>query len=81
MYKTKQMARAIHNTPVLIVHGQQDGESKPSGSEGVYHSLATKDKQYLPVADADHFIFEDVNVNEKTATTTISWIENHSNRR
>lgn len=77
MYKTRDMARKIKNTPVLVVHGQNDGESKEVGSEKVYKNLATKDKEYLKVADGDHYTFEDVKVSDAAFNSTLSWIDKH----
>jgi alpha-beta hydrolase superfamily lysophospholipase len=77
MYKTRQMARKIKNVPVLVVHGEKDGESKEIGSEKVYKNLATKDKEYLKVADGDHYTFEDVKVSDAAFNSTLSWIDKH----
>lgn len=77
MYKTRQMARKIKNVPVLVVHGQKDGESKEVGSERVYKNLGTKDKEYLKVEDGDHYTFEDVKVSDAAFNSTLSWIDKH----
>jgi acylglycerol lipase len=77
MYKTRQMARKIKKVPVLVVHGQKDGESKEVGSERVYKNLATKDKEYLKVPDGDHYTFEDVKVSDAAFNSTLSWIDKH----
>jgi acylglycerol lipase len=77
MYKTKKMAKEIKDTPVLIVHGEKDGESKLSGSKGVYERLGTKDKKFLLVEDGDHYTFEDINVNDKAFDSAIAFIDDH----
>ncbi|HEY9712420.1 MAG TPA: alpha/beta fold hydrolase [Chroococcales cyanobacterium] len=77
MYKTRNMARRITKTPVLIVQGQQDGESKPEGATKVYDRLGTKDKQMLSVSDGDHYVYEDKKVSDKTFTDTLSWLNSH----
>ena len=77
MYKTRQMARKIKNVPVLVVHGEKDGESKEVGSERVYKNLGTKDKEYLKVPDGDHYTFEDVKVSDAAFNSTLSWIDKH----
>jgi alpha-beta hydrolase superfamily lysophospholipase len=77
MYTTKKLARSIKDEPVLIVQGQKDGESKPQGSLAVYNCLATKDKKYMPVVDGDHYVFEDIKVDDQVLKTTSDWINNH----
>lgn len=77
MYKTKGMAKQIKNTPVLVVHGEKDGESKESGSADIYNALKTKDKEYLKLPDGDHYTYEDVNVSSKAFDSTLAWIEKH----
>jgi alpha-beta hydrolase superfamily lysophospholipase len=80
MYTTKKMARNIKETPVLIVQGEKDGETKPQGSRDVFENLKTKDKKYLSVPDGDHYVFEDIRVNDDVVATTISWIDQHMPR-
>jgi esterase/lipase len=65
---------------VLIVQGQQDGESIPSGAKKVFDSLSTKDKQMLALNDADHYVYEDPHVNDVAFNSTVSWIESHLNQ-
>ena len=77
MYKTRQMARQIKNTPVLIVHGEKDGESKEMGTARVFQALTTKDKEYLKLPDGDHYTFEDTKVSDQAFDQTVSWIEKH----
>ncbi|NJL72944.1 MAG: alpha/beta hydrolase [Candidatus Competibacteraceae bacterium] len=77
MYKTRRFARAIKEDPVLIVQGLKDGESKPLGAERVYKSLATKDKKFIEVADGDHYVYEDKQVNDKVFADTVSWLVEH----
>ncbi len=77
MYKTRQMARQIKTMPVLVVHGENDGESKQIGSERVFKNLATKDKEYLSVADGDHYTYEDVKVSDAAFNKTLAWIDKH----
>jgi alpha-beta hydrolase superfamily lysophospholipase len=81
MYKAKQFARNIKNTPVLVVHGDKDGESRPEGSTHIYDKLATKDKKMLTVPDGDHYIFEDTKVSDKAMDTTLAWIDEHLSKR
>jgi alpha-beta hydrolase superfamily lysophospholipase len=78
MYKTKKFAREIKNTPVMIVHGEKDGESKPIGSEKVYKALATDRKKYVSLTDGDHYVFEDTKVNDKAFEAALSWIDTHA---
>jgi acylglycerol lipase len=77
MYKTKKMARDIKNTPVLVVHGAKDGESRIVGSKAVYENLATKDKDFLVIEDGDHYTFEDVKVDDKALNSALSFIDKH----
>lgn len=77
MYKTKKFARDIKDKPVLIVHGQKDGESKAIGSTTVYDDLSTKDKKLLMVENGDHYTFEDTKVNDNAIESTLAWIDQH----
>lgn len=77
MYKTRRFARAIKEDPVLIVQGLKDGESRPIGAERVYKSLATKDKKFIEVAEGDHYVYEDKQVNDKVFADTVSWLAEH----
>lgn len=81
MYKTKSMAREITNTPVLIVHGEKDGESKLIGSKAVYENLATKDKKFALLEAGDHYTFEDTKVSDEAFDVALSWISNHISTR
>jgi esterase/lipase len=78
MYTTKRMARNIKETPVMIVQGQKDGETKPASAKAVYNNLATKDKKYLPVAQGDHYVFEDSKVDDDVVRTTVAWLDEHT---
>jgi acylglycerol lipase len=77
MYKTKAMAKQIKETPVLVVHGAKDGESKESGSADIYKALKTKDKDYLVLPDGDHYTYEDIKVSSTAFDKTLAWIEKH----
>ncbi len=77
MYKTRQFARKITDTPVLLVHGTQDKMSRPEGSQKVYETLVTKDKAILNVDDGEHYLFEDTKVSDKAVDKTLAWIDQH----
>lgn len=81
MYKTRQFAKKIATTPVLVVHGDQDKMSRPEGSTKVYDNLATSDKQMLKVEDGDHYTFEDVKVSDKAMDSTLAWIDQHLKKK
>jgi alpha-beta hydrolase superfamily lysophospholipase len=78
MYKTRQFAKQIKSLPIMIVQGQRDGESRPSGAKKIFDSLATDDKEYLALDDGDHYVFEDINVDNKAMTQTVAWLDKHS---
>ncbi len=78
MYKTKRFARQIKDTPVMIVQGLKDGESKPEGAKRIFDNLGTKDRKYLTVEDGDHYVYEDTSVNDKALQETIAWLERNS---
>ncbi len=80
MYKARRFARQIKALPVLIVQGLKDGESKPAGSQKVYDSLATKNKEYVPVKEGDHYALEDVKVDDDLVNTTVSWLDKNSGK-
>lgn len=77
MYKTKSMAKQISDTPVLVVHGAKDGESKEAGSADIYSALKTKDKDYLVLPEGDHYTYEDVAVSTTAFEKTMDWINKH----
>lgn len=77
MYKTKGMARKIKTSPVLIVQGQQDKMTKPDSAEDISKKLGTKDKKLMMVADGDHYVYQDVEINDKVLNDTLSWITDH----
>jgi acylglycerol lipase len=77
MYKTKAMAKNIKSLPVLVVHGEKDGESRLVGSKNVYDNLATKDKKFALLPDGDHYTFEDTKVSDKAFNTALTWLDEH----
>jgi alpha-beta hydrolase superfamily lysophospholipase len=77
MWKSKDIAKKITSSPVLIVQGQKDGESIPSGAKKVFDKLSTDDKQMLALNDADHYVYEDPHVSDNAFNSTVSWIEAH----
>lgn len=77
MYKTKGMARKIKTQPVLIVQGEQDKMTKPSSAESIAEKLKTKDKKLMMVSNGDHYVFEDVQVDDKVMNDTLGWIDEH----
>lgn len=81
MYKTRQFAKKIATTPVLVVHGDQDKMSRPEGSTKVFENLATSDKQMLKVEDGDHYTYEDVKVSDKAMDSTLAWIDQHLSKK
>ena len=81
MYKSKDFAKKITSSPVLIVQGQKDGETKPEASKKVYDSLSTSDKKMLPVTDGDHYVYEDQHVDDKAMQDTISWLDDHLSKK
>lgn len=78
IYKTRKFAQEIKSTPVMIVHGEKDSESKPVSSEKVYKALATDNKKYLSLTDGDHYVFKDTTVNDKAFKAALSWIDTHA---
>lgn len=80
MYKARRFARQIKALPVLIVQGLKDGESKPVGSQRVFDALATKNKEYIPVKEGDHYVLEDVKVDDDVVNTTVSWLDKNSGK-
>lgn len=78
MYKTRQFAKKIKSLPIMIVQGQKDGESRPEGAKKIFASLATEDKEFLALDNGDHYVYEDINVDNKAMTQTIAWLDKHS---
>jgi alpha-beta hydrolase superfamily lysophospholipase len=81
MYKTRTMAKSIKDMPVLIVHGEKDGESKVIGSQAVYKNLATKNKKFVRLAEGDHYTFEDIKVSDDAFSTALAFIDENSGGR
>jgi alpha-beta hydrolase superfamily lysophospholipase len=77
MYKARNFARQIKTTPVMIVQGSMDGETKPISSQHIYDSLATGDKKLMMVADGDHFVYEGKHVNDGAMKDTLAWLDSH----
>lgn len=77
MYKAKSFAHQIKTTPVLIVQGNLDGETKPISAKHVYDSLSTEDKKLVMVEDGDHYVYEGKHVNDNAMKDTIAWLDNH----
>jgi alpha-beta hydrolase superfamily lysophospholipase len=77
MYKAKNFASQIKTTPVMIVQGNHDGETKPISSQHVYDSLATGDKKLMMVPDGDHFVYEGKHVNDGAMKETLAWLDSH----
>lgn len=78
MYKTRTMAKSIKDMPVLIVHGEKDGESKVIGSQAVYKNLATKNKKFVRLPEGDHYTFEDIKVADDAFSTALAFIDENS---
>ncbi len=77
MYKARNFASQIKTTPVMIVQGNLDGETKPVSSQHVYNSLATGDKKLMMVPDGDHFVYEGKHVNDGAMKDTLAWLDSH----
>lgn len=77
MYKTKGMARKIKTQPVLIVQGANDKMTKPETASEITEKLATKDKKLMMVTNGDHYVYEDVAVDDKVLDDTLGWIDAH----
>ena len=77
MYKTKNMAKEIKTTPVLVVHGDQDHESRPIGSRNVFQNLATNDKKFEALANGDHYTYEDTKVDDRAFEVALNWLNAH----
>lgn len=77
MYKTKGLARKIKTQPVLIVQGEKDKMTKPKSAESIAEKLTTKDKKLMMISDGDHYVYEDVQVDDKVLNDTLGWIDDH----
>ncbi len=77
MYKARNFAQQIKTSPVMIVQGNLDGETKPISSQHVYDSLGTADKKLMMVSDGDHFVYEGKHVNDGAMKDTLAWLDSH----
>jgi alpha-beta hydrolase superfamily lysophospholipase len=77
MYKANNFASRIKTTPVMIVQGNRDGETKPISSQHVYDHLATSDKKMMMVPDGDHYVYEGKHVNDGAMKDTLAWLDSH----
>jgi len=77
MYKARSFAQQIKSTPVMIVQGKLDGETKPMSSQKVFDSLSTGDKKMVMVPDGDHYVYEGKHVNDGAMKDTLAWLDSH----
>jgi len=77
MYKARNFAHQIKSTPVMIVQGKLDGETKPISSQKVFDSLSTGDKKMMMVPDGDHYVYEGKHVNDGAMKDTLAWLDSH----
>jgi len=77
MYQARGFARQIKNTPVMIVQGNKDGETKPVSSQHIYDSLNTSDKKIMMIPEGDHYVYEGRHVDDVAMQDTLSWLDSH----
>jgi len=71
-------ARAIEQTPVLILQGARDHLVKPSGTRRIFEALATRDKQLLLLDNEEHLIFEEGQFDRPVVSQVNQWIDRHN---
>ena len=77
MNENLEEAKKIDSMPVLIVQGSKDGLVKPEGTQEIFDSLRTKDKQMAYVANGEHLIFEEGQCTQADIQGVAKWIFAH----
>lgn len=80
MKGNRRCAKKIKAKPVLMVQGSGDKLVRPEGTMELFERLATNDKKFVLINEAEHLIFEENQFSKKDLDLVDSWIKNHISR-
>ncbi len=77
MKATSRIVKQVDDVPVLVVQGHNDRLVIPEGTKKLFDNLATTDKQYLLVQNAEHLILEEGQFDESVLQKLEQWLTSH----
>lgn len=77
MNENHDSAKQITQTPVLFVQGCKDKLVRPEGTQELFNSLATKDRQIELIHDKEHLIFEEGQFDDHVLDIVDKWLVEH----
>lgn len=63
--------------PVLVINNSADLACTPSHAQRLYEAVASKDKQFVEVKDADHYYIERPDLLPKAVAAVGGWLDAH----
>ncbi len=73
-----QYAKQIDSMPVVIFQGVADTLVKPEATYDLFRAIATKDKSFIMVGNAEHLIFEEGCFTQSVLKGLVAWMESYS---
>jgi len=70
-------AKRIRSTPVVIFQGVSDELVRPEATYDLFRAIATKDKSFIMVGNAEHLIFEEGCFTPAVVKGLVAWMESH----
>lgn len=74
MKGNRRSARKIKDKPVLMVQGSKDKLVRPRGTMELFDRLATAQKKFVLITDAEHLIFEENQFSKADIDLVEKWI-------
>ncbi|MCB9468084.1 MAG: alpha/beta fold hydrolase [Candidatus Obscuribacterales bacterium] len=74
MKGNRRSARKIKDKPVLMVQGSNDKLVRPRGTMELFDRLATPEKKFVLITDAEHLIFEESQFSKADIDLVDKWI-------
>jgi acylglycerol lipase len=78
MNQNSVRAKAITETPTLIVQGANDHLVKPGSTIELFNQIATPHKDLLLIGSSEHLIFEKGQFNDHVIDVLSSWIDHNA---
>ena len=78
MNQNSVRAKAITETPTLIVQGANDHLVKPSSTIELFNQVSTPHKDLLLIGNSEHLIFEKGQFNDHVVDVLSSWIDRNA---
>jgi alpha-beta hydrolase superfamily lysophospholipase len=73
-------AKQLHETPVIVFQGVQDGLIKPEATYELFRAMSPKDKSFVMLGNTEHLIFEEGCFTPTVLKGLIAWMEAHFNK-